>query len=93
MASRNENYAEFYVAEPFSARELTAHASKDFCHYNVMRAWKGAKLWFPFNNSHEKTYKVRKSSDWESTLKLRPRELFIGRYLEVFQHQPVSFNY
>jgi len=74
MASRNGNYAAFYVAEPFNSSALGAHATKDFCYYNMLRAWKGAESSFPFVDSHDKTYNVRDSSDWESTLKPRLRE-------------------
>ena len=38
MAYRNGNYAAFYVAEPFNASALGAHATKDFCYYNMLRA-------------------------------------------------------
>lgn len=74
MAIRNGNYAAFYVAEPFSASALGAHATKDFCHYNMLRAWKGGDPSFPFYDSHGTTYNVRDNSDWESTLKPRLRE-------------------
>jgi hypothetical protein len=74
MAYRNGNYAAFYVAEPFSTSALGAHATKDFCYYNMLRTWKGADASFPFNDSHEKTYNVRDGSDWETTLKPRLRE-------------------
>lgn len=74
MAYRNGNYTAFYVAEPFNPCALAAHATKDFCHYNLLRAWKGADLSFPFNDSHDKTYNVRDTSDWELTLKPRLRE-------------------
>ena len=74
MASRNGNYAAFYVAEPFNASALGAHATKDFCYYNMLRAWKGKEASFPFNDSHDKTYNVRDNSDWETTLKPRLRE-------------------
>jgi len=74
MAYRNGNYAAFYVAEPFNTSALGAHATKDFCYYNMLRAWKGADSSFPFNDSHDKTYNVRDSSDWETTLKPRLRE-------------------
>lgn len=74
MAFRNGNYTAFYVAEPFSSSALGAHASKDFCYYNMLRAWKGADLSFPFNDSHNLTYNVRDNSDWEATLKPRLRE-------------------
>jgi hypothetical protein len=74
MAYRNGNYAAFYVAEPFSASGLFAHATKDFCYYNMLRAWKGKDTSFPFNDSHDKTYNVRDNSAWELTLKPRLRE-------------------
>ena len=74
MAYRNGNYAAFYVAEPFNASALGAHATKDFCYYNMLRAWKGKDSSFPFNDSHDKTYNVRDNSDWELTLKPRLRE-------------------
>lgn len=74
MAYRNGNYTAFYVAEPFNASTLGAHATKDFCYYNMLRAWKGADSSFPFNDSHDKTYNVRDNSDWETTLKPRLRE-------------------
>ena len=74
MAYRNGNYAAFYVAEPFNAGALGAHATKDFCYYNLLRAWKGKDASFPFNDSHDKTYNVRDNSDWETTLKPRLRE-------------------
>lgn len=74
MAYRNGNYAAFYVAEPFNASTLGAHATKDFCYYNMLRAWKGKEASFPFNDSHNKTYNVRDGSDWERTLKPRLQE-------------------
>lgn len=74
MAYRNGNYTAFYVAEPFNASALDAHATKDFCYYNMLRAWKGSDSSFPFNDSHDKTYNVRDNSDWETTLKPRLRE-------------------
>jgi hypothetical protein len=74
MAYRNGNYAAFYVAEPFNASALGAHATKDFCYYNMLRAWKGKEASFPFNDSHDKTYNVSDNSDWETTLKPRLRE-------------------
>ncbi len=74
MAHRNCNYAAFYVAEPFNASALGAHATKDFCYYNMLRAWKGRDASFPFNDSHDTTYSVRDDSNWETTLKPRLRE-------------------
>lgn len=74
MAYRNGNHSAFYVSEPFSESSLGAHATKDFVYYNMLRAWKGADSTFPFNDSHNKNYNVRDSSDWETTLKPRIRE-------------------
>lgn len=74
MAYRNGNYAAFYVAEPFNAGALGANATKDFCYYNMLRAWKGKDAAFPFNDSHAKTYNVRDNSTWELTLRPRLRE-------------------
>ncbi|MDA3823280.1 MAG: TIR domain-containing protein [Bacteroidales bacterium] len=74
MAYRNRNYTAFYVAEPFNASALGAHATKDFCYYNMLRAWKGKDASFPFNDSHDKTYNVRDNSSWETTLKPRLRD-------------------
>lgn len=74
MAYRNGNYAAFYVAEPFNESALGANATKDFCYYNILRAWKGKEASFPFNDSHDKTYNVRDNSNWETTLKPRLRE-------------------
>lgn len=71
---RNSNYTAFYVAEPFSTSQLGAHATKDFCYYNMLRTWKGKDTSFPFNDAHAKTYSVRDDSDWASTLKPRLRE-------------------
>ncbi len=68
---RNGNYAAFYVDEPFSTSNLGAYATKDFVYYNTLKAWKGSDSTFPFNDSHDKTYNVRDSSDWEKTLKPR----------------------
>ncbi len=72
--SKIYNYSAFYVSEPFSESSLGAHASKDFCYYNMLKAWKGLDSSFPFNNSHDTTYNVRDNSDWEATLKPRLRE-------------------
>lgn len=74
MSYRNGNYAAFYVAEPFNASSLGAHATKDFSYYNLLRAWKGKEASFPFNDSHDKTYNVRDDSNWEATLKPRLQE-------------------
>lgn len=74
MAIRNGNYSAFYVIEPASESSLGPHATKDFVYYNMLRAWKGNDSTFPFNDSHNKNYNVRDSSDWESTLKPRIRE-------------------
>jgi hypothetical protein len=72
--SKIYNYSAFYVSEPFSESSLGAHASKDFCYYNMLKAWKGLDSSFPFNDSHDTTYNVRDNSDWEATLKPRLRE-------------------
>ena len=74
LAYRTGNYTAFYVAEPFSASGLGAHATRDFNYYNMLRAWKGSDASFPFNDSHASTYNVRDNSDWEATLKPRLRE-------------------
>lgn len=71
MAYRNGNYSAFYVSEPFSESNLSAHATRDFNSYNLLRAWKANDNEFPFIDSHEKNYNVRDGSDWESTLKPR----------------------
>lgn len=70
---RNGNYTAFYVAEPFNPSYLGAHATKDFCYYNMLRAWKGQDIYFPFNDSHQSTYSVRDNSAWDVTLKPRLR--------------------
>lgn len=74
MAYRNGNYTAFYVAEPFNQSALGANATRDFCHYRMLCAWKGDDATFPFNDSHNKNYNVRDGSDWELTLKPRLRE-------------------
>ena len=74
MPYQDGNYCAFYVAEPFSDTVLSAHATKDFVYYNLLRSWKGKDPSFPFIDSHSKTYNVRDASDWESTLKPRLRE-------------------
>ena len=74
MSYRNGNYSAFYVNEPFTEGSLGAHATKDFVSYSMLRAWKGKDISFPFNDSHNKNYNVRDSSDWEKTLKPRIRE-------------------
>jgi len=72
--SKIYNYSAFYVSEPFSESSLGAHASKDFCYYNLLKAWKVFDSSFPFNNAHDTTYNVRDDSNWETTLKPRLRE-------------------
>ena len=74
MTYRNGNYSAFYVAEPFVETNLGPNAAKDFCYYNMLRAWKAKDPSFPFVDSHGKTYNVRDGSDWETTLKPRLRE-------------------
>jgi len=70
----SKNYSAFYVSEPFSESSLGAHATKDFCYYSILKAWKGSDSSFPFNNAHDTTYNVRDNSDWELTLKPRLRQ-------------------
>lgn len=70
----SKNYSAFYVSEPFNASALGAHATKDFCYYNMLKAWKGSDATYPFNNAHDTTYNVRDNSDWELTLKPRLRQ-------------------
>lgn len=72
--SRTFTYCAFYVAEPFNPGALGAHATKDFCYYNLLRSWKGGDSSFPFSDAHATTYSVRDDSDWEKTLKPRLRE-------------------
>ena len=74
MTYRNCNYTAFYVDEPFNPSPLAAYATKDFCYYSMLKAWKGSDTSFPFNDAHAKTYSVRDGSDWELTLKPRLRE-------------------
>lgn len=74
MAYRNAVYTAFYVREPFSPTRLGAHATRDFCYYELICAWKAADRSYPFVNAHEKTYSVRDGSDWERTLKPRLHE-------------------
>ncbi len=71
MAYKNGNYSAFYVNEPFSESNLGASATKDFISYNLLKAWKGSDITFPFIDSHDKNYNVRDDSDWEKTLKPR----------------------
>ena len=71
MANSTGNYCAFYVAEPFNQNNLGAYAAKDFCYYNLLKAWKAEDSSFPFVDSHAKTYSVRDGSDWEQTLKPR----------------------
>lgn len=73
MTLQSSNYTAFYVAEPFNSSALGAHATKDFCYYNLLRSWKGQDSSFPFNDAHSMTYSVRDGSDWENTLKPRLR--------------------
>jgi len=72
--SRVNNYSAFYVSEPFDPSSLGAYATHDFCHYQMLKAWKGKDSSFPFYNAHETTYNVRDNSNWEQTLKPRLRE-------------------
>ncbi len=74
MANRIYNYSAFYVAEPFSTSNLGANSARDFCYYNMLKAWKARFPNFPFLDAHETTYDVRDSSSWEDTLKPRLHE-------------------
>lgn len=74
MANKTGNYCAFYVTKIGSDSNLAAHAVKDFVYYNMLRAWKGQDSSFPFNDSHNKNYNVRDTSDWETTLKPRLRD-------------------
>lgn len=77
MSNRTKNYSAFYVAEPSSESNLKANATKDFCYYNLLKAWKAQATKdcpFPFVDAHDATYSVRDGSDWEKTLKPRLRE-------------------
>jgi hypothetical protein len=71
MSYRNGNYAAFYVDEPFNESNLGANEARDFCNYNLLKAWKAKDSDFHFNDSHDKTYDVRDDSDWDKTLKPR----------------------
>lgn len=44
MMYRNSNYTAFYVDEPFSPSPLAAYVTKDFCYYNMLKAWKEMML-------------------------------------------------
>ena len=49
------NYVAFYVDEPFSASNLGANLAKDFCYYNILKAWKWENVSFPFYDAHDTT--------------------------------------
>lgn len=72
--SRIYNYVAFYVNEPFFASNLGPNSAKDFCYYNILKAWKWENVSFPFYDAHDTTYNVRDNSDWDSTLKPRLHE-------------------
>ena len=74
MAYRNSNYTAFYVSDCFSTSNLGAYATRDFCYYQTLKSWKAQDTNFPFIDAHAKTYNVRDSSNWETTLKPRLRE-------------------
>ena len=85
MIYRNSNYTAFYVYEPFSPSPLAAYATKDFCYYSMLKAWKGSDALFPFNDAHAKTYSVRDGSNWETTLKPRLRKrLSVSKNIILF---------
>ena len=71
MTNRTKNYTAFYVTEPFNESNLGANQQKDFCYYNLLKAWKAKDSTFPFVNAHDATYSVRDGSDWDKTLKPR----------------------
>lgn len=71
MRNRDANYSAFYVDEPFMVNHLGAYSAKDFCYYQILKAWKAADSSFPFIDAHDKTYNVRDGSDWDKTLKPR----------------------
>lgn len=84
MAYRNANYAAFYVDEPFSGN-LGAYKARDFCYYQTLKMWKSEDASFPFIDAHAKTYNVRDSSSWESTLKPRLHErLLLSKNIVLF---------
>lgn len=62
--NRTGNYTAFYVKEPFY--DSSSASDKDFCFYNLMRAWKKEDSSFSFVDSHGKTYSVRDDSSWET---------------------------
>lgn len=74
MAYRNGNYAAFYVDENQIDSNFGLDRAKDYCYYKTLNNWKDHDWTFPFIDSHEKTYNVRDSSDWETTLKPRLHE-------------------
>lgn len=92
MAYRNGNYCAFYVAEPFYGGNLGANATKDFCYYNLLRAWKAKDTSFPFIDSHNKNYNVRDGSSWEGTLKPRIRERLRNSKNVVFFLSSITKN-
>ncbi len=71
---RNANYVAFYVNEPFNESNLRAYLQKDFCYYQMLKAWKASDSEFKFIDAHSKTYNVRDDSNWERTLKPRLHE-------------------
>lgn len=89
---KNGNYCAFYVTEPFNESNLGACATKDFCYYQMLKAWKGADSSFPFVNSHDKTYDVRDGSDWEKTLKPRLHERLSNSKNVIFFLSSVTRN-
>lgn len=74
MSYRIYNYSAFYVTEPFNQSNLGAYSTPDFCYYQMLKAWKGRDVFFPFLDAHGTTYNVRDNSDWEKTLKPRLHE-------------------
>ncbi len=74
MTYRNRTYTAFYVTEPLDMSNLNLNAAKDFCYYNMIRAWTKKDPTFPFYDAHDRNYNVRDDSKWEETLKPRLHE-------------------
>lgn len=71
MSYRNGNYTAFYVSEIYPDNSSLPEEKFDFCYYRLFQQWKDEDSTFPFIDSHDKTYNVRDTSDWETTLKPR----------------------
>ena len=73
MTNRIYNYCAFYVKEDDKKTNLGAFSQKDFCYYNMIKAWQATEN-INFHDAHGITYSVRDTSDWEKTLKPRLHE-------------------